>query len=80
MQTPANEKLWNMVIAQAKAKFHTYPSPGASAWVHKTYVQHGGRFIETGLKDKMQKLASKQFEAKKRKHLEEKKKKGKGKD
>lgn len=77
MQKPANEKLWRMVIAQARAKFQTYPSPAASHWVHKTYIEHGGKFIETGPKDKMHKLASKQFEAKKRKHLEEKKK-GKG--
>jgi hypothetical protein len=74
MQKPANEKLWNMVIAQARAKFHTYPSPAASHWVHKTYVEHGGKFVETHEKDKLHKALSKQFEAKKRKHLEEKKK------
>lgn len=79
MQKPANEKLWNMVIAQARAKFHTYPSPAASHWVHKTYVEHGGKFVETTEKDKRDKMLSRQFEAKKRKHLEEKKK-DKGKD
>lgn len=72
MQTPANEKLWKMVIAQARAKFSTYPSPAASHWVHKTYVEHGGKFVETHTKDKRAKMLSKQFEDKKKKHLEEK--------
>ena len=44
---PANIKLWNVIVAQAKARFSTYPSPGASHWVHKQYVQHGGSFITT---------------------------------
>jgi hypothetical protein len=44
---PANEKLWNMCIAQAKAKFRVYPSPAASHWVHAHYVQLGGRFVES---------------------------------
>ena len=44
---PANPKMWAMIIAQAKAKYSNYPNPGASHWVHKTYVEHGGRFIET---------------------------------
>ena len=46
-QEPANPKLWQMIIIQAKAKFATYPSPGASHWVHEQYVQHGGKFIES---------------------------------
>lgn len=79
MQKPANEKLWRMVIAQARAKFHTYPSPAASHWVHKTYVEHGGKFVETTEKDKRAKMLSRQFDAKKKKHLEAKKK-DKGKD
>ena len=70
---PANEKLYAMIVAQARAKFATYPSPGASHWVHKQYIQHGGQFITTTNIDKTKKMLAKQFEAKKRKHLEEKK-------
>ena len=44
---PANEKLWNMLLIQAKAKFIKFPSPSASAWVHEKYVKMGGRFIDT---------------------------------
>ena len=47
MRKPANPKLYNMIVAQAKAKYSNYPNPGASAWVHKKYVQAGGQFIET---------------------------------
>ena len=36
-----------MIVAQARAKYSSYPNPGASAWVHKRYVQSGGQFIET---------------------------------
>ena len=31
----------------ARAKYSSYPNPGASAWVHKRYLQSGGQFIET---------------------------------
>lgn len=71
---PANEKLWAVITSMARAKFATYPSPGASAWVHKQYVQKGGQFVDTDLSDKKRKMLSRQFEAKKRKHLEMKKK------
>ena len=47
MRKPANPKLYAMVVAQARAKYSNYPNPGASAWVHKRYVQSGGQFIET---------------------------------
>ena len=58
---PANPKLWDMLSAQARAKFATYPSPGASNWVHKQYVQHGGQFITTTAADrKMRDLQKKQ--------------------
>ncbi len=36
-----------MIIAQAKAKFARYPNPAASSWVHKKYVQSGGKFVDT---------------------------------
>jgi hypothetical protein len=35
-----------MVITQAKARFATYPSPGASHWVHAEYIRKGGQFKE----------------------------------
>ena len=44
---PANEKLWHLVIIQAKAKFLRFPSPAASSWAHEKYVKMGGRFIDT---------------------------------
>jgi hypothetical protein len=44
-QKPANQKLWEMVIAQARAKYAKYPSPAASHWVHQQYVKYGGKFI-----------------------------------
>lgn len=81
---PANPKLWAIITAQARAKFATYPSPAASHWVHKQYVDHGGQFVETSDKTKHSKEQRKKFEAGKRKDLEKKKelekKKGKDKD
>lgn len=45
-QYPANPKLWNMYVAQAKAKFRTYPSPAAAHWVHSHYSMVGGKFVD----------------------------------
>jgi len=45
-QLPANPKLWNMYVAQAKAKFRVYPSPAAAHWVHSHYAQVGGKFVD----------------------------------
>lgn len=42
---PANQKLWVMYVAQAKAKYRTWPSPTAAEWVHNHYVQAGGKFV-----------------------------------
>jgi hypothetical protein len=42
---PVNEKLYAMVVSQAKAKYRIYPSPGASHWVHRRYLELGGKFI-----------------------------------
>ena len=44
-QFPANPKQWNMIVAQARSKFRTYPSPAAAHWVHTHYVQLGGKFV-----------------------------------
>lgn len=46
-QEPANHKLYAMVVMQAKAKYRIYPSPGASHWVHKRYLELGGKFIDS---------------------------------
>lgn len=46
-QEPANKKLWFMLQQQARGKFPKYPSPAAAAWMHKKYVQMGGRFRDT---------------------------------
>ena len=51
-----------MVIAQAKAKYSTYPNPAASHWVHERYVQSGGKFIDSNVPVvQRQKLQEKQF-------------------
>lgn len=44
-EIPANQKLYAMVVTQAKAKYRIYPSPGASHWVHRRYLEMGGKFI-----------------------------------
>jgi hypothetical protein len=43
---PTNQKLYAMVVNQAKAKYRVYPSPGASHWVHTRYLELGGKFID----------------------------------
>lgn len=45
-QLPANPKLWNMYVAQAKARFRVYPSPASAHWVHSHYAQSGGKFVD----------------------------------
>lgn len=65
-QVPANPKMYAMFVAQAKAKYSTYPNPGASHWVHSQYEKHGGKFIETSDKTKQEKLMKQRFEAKKK--------------
>lgn len=46
-QLPANPKMWNMLTAQARSKFTTYPSPAAAHWVHSRYEQMGGKFVQS---------------------------------
>lgn len=43
-EKPLNEHLWATVVMQAKQKYATYPSPGASHFVHQRYVELGGKF------------------------------------
>lgn len=52
---PANQKLWTMLVLQAKAKFAKWPSLPASRWVHEQYVDKGGRFISEGQAAQMEK-------------------------
>jgi len=47
VKKPANPRLYATIVAMARAKYSSYPNPGASAWVHKRYIQSGGQFIET---------------------------------
>lgn len=44
-QYPANPKMYNMLVAQAKTRFRVYPSPAAAHWVHSHYTQLGGKFV-----------------------------------
>jgi ATP-dependent protease ClpP protease subunit len=79
-QKPANEKLWAMVIAQAKAKYSRYPNPAASHWVHERYVQSGGKFIDSNdPAEQRKKLNEKQFEKRKKEKTEKVVKKDKDK-
>lgn len=72
-QLPANPKLWNMYVAQAKAKFRVYPSPAAAHWVHSHYAQVGGKFvdkksqIDPRFRDYVQERMDEQIAAKKKK-------------
>ena len=77
MRKPANPKLYAMIVAQARAKYSNYPNPGASAWVHKKYVQSGGQFIETSEATRKTTMAKRKHEKEKRKELETKKEKDK---
>jgi len=54
---PLNEKLYAMVVTQAKAKYRIYPSPGASHWVHRRYLELGGRFEDSSEKTRREKIA-----------------------
>jgi hypothetical protein len=68
VRKPANPKLYAMCVAQAKAKYSTWPNPGASAWVAKKYQQAGGQYVETTEADRRKKMA-----IKKQQHEQEKK-------
>ena len=67
-----------MIVAQARAKYSSYPNPGASAWVHKRYVQSGGQFIETTEATRRVAMAKRKEDREKAKHLETKKDDKKG--
>lgn len=44
---PLNQRLWNSLSVQARAKFKKWPSLPASKWVHTQYVEKGGRFVDS---------------------------------
>lgn len=46
-QVPANPRLYNMTVLQAKTRFSKYPSPAAAHWVHAKYLQLGGQFVKS---------------------------------
>lgn len=56
-QTPANQKLYAMVVTQAKQKYRIYPSPGASHWVHKRYLELGGKFVDEAEENQRMRIA-----------------------
>jgi hypothetical protein len=76
-QIPKNEKLYAMVVTQAKAKYRIYPSPGASHWVHRRYLELGGTFedsTQVAYKEKLMKRAVEAARKKKLAHGEDKEK------
>jgi len=78
---PQNPRLWEMLVAQAKQKFPTYPSLPASKWVHAEYVKRGGIFVSSKKKDSRHDLRGRQTRAgKKEEELKEQAKGKKGKD
>ena len=44
-QLPANPKMYNSIVVQAKSRFAKYPSPAAAHWVHAKYSQMGGKYV-----------------------------------
>lgn len=62
---PLNEKLYAMVVTQAKAKYRIYPSPGASHWVHRRYIELGGRFEDSAKKAEREQRMKRFVEARK---------------
>lgn len=44
MANVLNKKLYNQVIADAKSRFHTWPSAYASGWVVRRYKELGGKY------------------------------------
>ena len=45
-QIAANPKLWNMITAQAGAKF-SKNSPARGHWIHAKYNQMGGQYVKS---------------------------------
>jgi hypothetical protein len=62
---PVNEKLYALVVMQAKAKYRIYPSPGASHWVHRRYIELGGRFEDSTKKAEREAMLRRYIQARK---------------
>jgi hypothetical protein len=45
-QLPANPKLYNMIKAQAAARFQKQ-SPARGHWIHTKYNQMGGQYVQS---------------------------------
>lgn len=71
-QEPTNPKLWNMITAQAGAKF-SKNSPARGHWIHAKYNQMGGQYVKSKkevdprFRDYAQEEADKKNEQKKKK-------------
>jgi len=69
---PANPKLWNMITAQAGAKF-SKNSPARGHWIHAKYNQMGGQYVKSKkdvdprFRDYVQEAEKKKDEQKKKK-------------
>lgn len=64
-EIPQNQRLYAMVVTQAKQKYRIYPSPGASHWVHKRYLELGGKFTDTEEENKRKEIAERIMELRK---------------
>ncbi len=71
-ETPSNQKLYAMVVMQAKAPYRVYPSPGASHWVHKRYLELGGKFIDPVVENERKRVIRHMIEAREGHHPDEK--------
>jgi hypothetical protein len=78
-EKPTNEKLWTMVVSQARSKYHPYPSPGASHWVHQRYVELGGKFEDTSTHSHQKKILQRMWENRLKEKQEAARKKKEGK-
>jgi hypothetical protein len=67
-QVPINQKLYAMVVFQAKQKYRVYPSPGASHWVHARYLELGGKFIDTSEERQKKEIVKRMLEKRRFEH------------
>jgi len=70
-EVPANPRLYNSIVVQAKSRFAKWPSPAAGHWVHAKYLQMGGRFVksEKEVDPRMRDTVHDKQEAEKKKQL-----------
>jgi hypothetical protein len=81
MAQPSNPKLYNMLLAQAKAKFPSHKPNGlsfpAAKWFGNEYARQGGGFVDSikQVDPKLRDFKQEEVEKEKRKEASEKKKK-----